>query len=236
MKYSAMLKPHSQIRSVLLAAAVGLGAAHAHADIRSNGVDTHVTPSRALGRTHDCSGFYPEISRERYETGDVLIQYDVRTDGSVDNVSLVKSSGFNQLDRAAVLCASERWRNTPATRDGIPIESLHHKAIVRFVLTESERRGRRWDYGDVWSYVIVFLIGTVAGLLIASATAWRRRKRVAGRNVASVCPSCASPVPITKGIEGPNYCERCGEPLAQPLNEPQNAPSEITQFPESWRG
>lgn len=231
-----MSKLHSKAcRSVVLLIVVNFASIDAHADIRANDVDSRITPSRALGSTHDCSGFYPEVARQRYETGDVLIQYDVRTDGSLGNVSLVKSSGFNQLDRAAILCASERWRNTPAMRDGIPIESLHHRAIVRFVLTDEER-ARRWNYRGVWSYLLVFLFGTMSGLSIAAAIAWRRRIRREVRIVASVCPKCANPVTIGERMESPNLCKHCGEPLEQALGEPQYAPDEIPRFPESWRG
>src|SRR5579871_2020477 len=42
-----------------------------------------VTPSQALGRTHDCASYYPDVSRRLNETGDVLIHYDVGVDGAI---------------------------------------------------------------------------------------------------------------------------------------------------------
>ena len=95
--------------------------------------DTTV-PSKALGRTHDCQTFYPDISKRLNESGDVLVHYDVGTDGAITNVGVAKSSGSDRLDQAAVSCVSTRWRNTPAMNGSTPIASPGHQAIVRFSL------------------------------------------------------------------------------------------------------
>ena len=91
-------------------------------------------PSFAVGHTHDCSFLYPDMSRRLYESGDVLVRYDVGSDGAIDHVALAHSSGSERLDRAAVACVSGLWRNLPAYQDGTPIASPNHQAIIRFSL------------------------------------------------------------------------------------------------------
>jgi len=96
---------------------------------------TVVTPSHALGRSHDCASFYPDLSKRLSESGDVLVHYDVGIDGSITNVGVAKSSGSDRLDRAAVTCVSTRWRNSPAMNGETAVASPGHEAIVRFTLT-----------------------------------------------------------------------------------------------------
>ncbi|MEI9996865.1 MAG: energy transducer TonB [Rhizomicrobium sp.] len=91
------------------------------------------TPSKAVGRTHDCQSYYPPLSSRLNEQGDVAVHYDVGVDGSISNVGLTKSSGFDRLDQAALSCVSSRWRNTPAMQGGSPVASPNHQAIIRFV-------------------------------------------------------------------------------------------------------
>ncbi len=97
-------------------------------------VQPTVTPSKAVGRTHDCATYYPDLSRRLSESGDVLVHYDVGVDGSISNVGVSKSSGSERLDNAAVSCVSSRWRNTPAMQGNTPVASPDHQAIVRFSL------------------------------------------------------------------------------------------------------
>src|ERR1700761_3582574 len=51
-----------------------------------------VTPSKAVGSSHQCQSFYPDLSRRLNETGNVMIGYDVGVDGSITNVHIAKSS------------------------------------------------------------------------------------------------------------------------------------------------
>jgi len=98
-------------------------------------VDAHGNgPSRAIGETHDCAEFYPSESRMIDEAGDVLVGYDVAATGVITNVHLVRTSGSERLDQAAIVCVSTRWRNTPAMQGGKPVASPNHQAIIRFSL------------------------------------------------------------------------------------------------------
>jgi len=94
-----------------------------------------IMPSKAVGRSHDCATFYPDLSKRLNESGDVLVHYDVGIDGSISNVGVAKSSGSERLDQAAVTCVSTRWRNTPAMNGTTAVASPGHEAIIRFNLT-----------------------------------------------------------------------------------------------------
>jgi periplasmic protein TonB len=67
---------------------------------------------------------YPDASRRAEEQGTTGIRVTVGTDGRVKNCEVVRSSGFNRLDERACQIASRRWRFTPATENGQPVESL----------------------------------------------------------------------------------------------------------------
>ncbi len=60
---------------------------------------------------------YPRASLRRGETGEVLLRIHVGANGRTTSVDIVRSSGFQRLDQAAVN-AVRRWRFEPATRDG----------------------------------------------------------------------------------------------------------------------
>jgi protein TonB len=63
---------------------------------------------------------YPVESRRRKEQGTVFLSVLVGTDGSVQDVSVSRSSGFARLDKAA-LDAVRRWRWSPLVRGGVPV-------------------------------------------------------------------------------------------------------------------
>ena len=65
---------------------------------------------------------YPRLSRRLAEQGTVELRMRVLADGSVGEVAIVRSSGFERLDRAA-LEGVRRWRCRAATRDGVPHDS-----------------------------------------------------------------------------------------------------------------
>lgn len=95
-----------------------------------------LTPSRAVGGTHECNGFYPELSRSRGVHGNVLVGYDVDAEGNIVHVHVVGSSGDQALDDAAVACVATHWRNTPAMRGSTPVASPGHRAIIQFLLRD----------------------------------------------------------------------------------------------------
>jgi TonB family protein len=90
--------------------------------------------TRAVPGTHDCASFYPAYSARVFETGDVIVQYDVAIDGSMRNVGVARPSGSPRLDDAAVTCVREGWRNTPAMVNGAAVLSPNHRAMIRFII------------------------------------------------------------------------------------------------------
>ena len=58
---------------------------------------------------------YPKGARERGEEGDVKLELDISAAGTVDDVRIVASCGFPELEQAAIQ-AAKRARFTPARR------------------------------------------------------------------------------------------------------------------------
>lgn len=69
---------------------------------------------------------YPAESKDNGEEGTVYLSVKVSATGSAQEVSLHKSSGYINLDRAAIK-AVKRWRFNPAKKEGIAVEA---QAIV----------------------------------------------------------------------------------------------------------
>lgn len=75
---------------------------------------------------------YPMLSRRRREQGTVQLQVWVTTGGRAEKVEVVKSSGFERLD-AAALATVKQWRFIPARRGEVAVASSVFVPIV-FVL------------------------------------------------------------------------------------------------------
>jgi len=80
---------------------------------------------------------YPDASRRAEEQGTTGIRVTVGVDGRVKDCNVVRSSNFNRLDERACQIASRRWRFTPATENGQPVESL---STVNYVWRLEEGR------------------------------------------------------------------------------------------------
>jgi TonB family protein len=94
-----------------------------------------ITPPAPTGPPHDVMTFYPEMARHLHEEGFVVIKFVIVEDGTVIEPIIVRSSGFADLDNAA-LEAVKTWRYKPAMKDGKPI-AVRSEANVRFHLEES---------------------------------------------------------------------------------------------------
>jgi protein TonB len=72
-----------------------------------------------IGRPHACSGakYYSESAVRLKEQGTTTLSFTVTADGDVANPTIAKSSGFDDLDRAAIQCASG-WRYKAAIKEG----------------------------------------------------------------------------------------------------------------------
>jgi TonB family protein len=66
--------------------------------------------------------FYPLIAQRFSQQGDVDVKLWVLADGTIGNVQVVRSSGYTQLDAAAVIGVGG-WRYIPAARNHKPVAS-----------------------------------------------------------------------------------------------------------------
>jgi protein TonB len=67
------------------------------------------------------------------QQGVVVVSVEVGADGHASDVSVSRSSGFPELDEAAVR-AVRRWKFEPARSAGLPVKS-HVEIPVRFSLS-----------------------------------------------------------------------------------------------------
>ncbi|MBO9580086.1 MAG: energy transducer TonB [Sphingobium sp.] len=75
---------------------------------------------------------YPMDSRRAHEQGTVVLSVLLSTDGRVSDISVMRSSGFSRLDRAA-LDAVRDWRWSPLLRDGSAV-TVRGVVTIPFVL------------------------------------------------------------------------------------------------------
>ncbi|EGO62864.1 energy transducer TonB [Acetonema longum] len=79
---------------------------------------------------------YPMAARREGREGSVVVNILVGTDGRPETVTIRESSGFAELDEAA-LAAVKKWRFAPAMKDGQPIAG-YHAVRIRFRLTDTD--------------------------------------------------------------------------------------------------
>jgi protein TonB len=72
---------------------------------------------------------WPKASLRNEETGTVTLSFQIAADGRVESASIVKSSGFRDLDRAAQNGLS-KCRFKPATADGKPVPTTQQMQYV----------------------------------------------------------------------------------------------------------
>ncbi|MHB8709382.1 MAG: energy transducer TonB [Desulfuromonadales bacterium] len=77
---------------------------------------------------------YPRLARQNRWEGTVRLRARVTAGGTVEGVSLERSSGHAVLDSSA-LAGVQRWRFIPATRGGVPV-ACEVSIPVAFRLTE----------------------------------------------------------------------------------------------------
>jgi protein TonB len=63
---------------------------------------------------------YPESARRRGIEGTVLLKMRITAQGRVEDVQVVRSTGYPELDESAI-AAVRRWRFEPARRNGAPV-------------------------------------------------------------------------------------------------------------------
>ncbi|HEY3638601.1 MAG TPA: TonB family protein [Rhizomicrobium sp.] len=79
---------------------------------------------------------YPLLSVAQDEQGSVMLDFLIKTDGSITDVKVARSSGFARLDGAAADIAGQRWHFDPVVVNGRPV-SCRNKVVVDWVLSLS---------------------------------------------------------------------------------------------------
>jgi TonB family protein len=87
---------------------------------------------------------YTQAAMLRRISGNVELEVDVRPDGSVGAVALVKSL-WPELDESAAQTAKE-WKFTPGLKDGVPV-TVRTTITLTFSMREPVTRDRVWFYG-----------------------------------------------------------------------------------------
>jgi protein TonB len=88
-------------------------------------------PTLAAGPGNNCaSRYYPAMAIRLNHQGNTLVTISIGADGSVQNVNVAGSSGYDELDQAAVQCITNGWHFRPATQSGQPIASKKEYRIV----------------------------------------------------------------------------------------------------------
>jgi protein TonB len=96
---------------------------------------TAVTPdstATGLAYTHTTPP-YPEMARKLTEQGTVTLQMTISAQGNVTAATIIQSSGFADLDQAAVSWVQQHWRYKPAMQNGQAVPS-QAQAAVKFDL------------------------------------------------------------------------------------------------------
>jgi len=90
--------------------------------LSGNKGDGFIAPEFQLGSANNPIPRYPRRARQQGLEGRVVIRLTVAADGTPARISILQSSGYAILDRAAVRTFRD-WRFRPATRAGIPVAS-----------------------------------------------------------------------------------------------------------------
>lgn len=117
-------------QSVLLRRA---GSKPSHTDVQTPASQgpAHVTPAALIEYTRPD---YPAAARRARSQGTVTLEIAVLVSGGAGDVRVAASSGFAELDVAAIEAVRD-WRFSPAASGGVPVESIV-EIPVRFVLEE----------------------------------------------------------------------------------------------------
>jgi len=83
-----------------------------------------------VNRLQTCEPFYPTDKLRADIGGLVKLEFTITEQGNVTNPTIIASSGYPDLDAAALVCVPH-WRYRPAIQDGTPI-AVRWKADVSF--------------------------------------------------------------------------------------------------------
>ena len=78
---------------------------------------------------HSCAQYYPAALLRNGVGGVSTVRFFVTSEGRTKKIQLSQSSGNNDLDTMAMVCAAT-WRYQPMMKDGAPTDSLWQAKVV----------------------------------------------------------------------------------------------------------
>lgn len=96
-------------------------ATNAITQVQSQVAKPQISAPASVGRPHSCVNMYPPSAQRLNHEGVTTLEFQITTDGSVTGITVAKSSGFQELDDAAVRCAGN-WHYKPAIQNGQPVQ------------------------------------------------------------------------------------------------------------------
>jgi TonB family protein len=104
-------------------------------------------PSLGLGTGNNCAAkYYPALAIRLNHEGSTVVDVSIDETGKVSKAVLAASSGFTELDQAAIDCVAKEWHFTPAMQNGKPVASVKQYRIV-WKLTDPQTT-RPWLKSD----------------------------------------------------------------------------------------
>ncbi len=95
-----------------------------------------LTPARPPVKVYHKEPLYPSLARRNNWEGSSLLLLEITAEGRVGEVTVLKSSGYEVLDRAAIQ-AAKKWRYQPAQRDGAAVD-WNIRIPITFVLEDGK--------------------------------------------------------------------------------------------------
>lgn len=81
------------------------------------------------GLMHTCENYYPRAEFRSRTEGTTKLSFHISIEGLPKDMTIAQSSGNDDLDNAALECASH-WRYRPALKNGVPIETPWDANVV----------------------------------------------------------------------------------------------------------
>ncbi|MBI4712048.1 MAG: energy transducer TonB [Planctomycetes bacterium] len=99
-----------------------------------NEIEVYVPARPASDSIRNKLPYYPSRAIELAQEGVVILLVAVETDGSLSDIRIIQSSGYQLLDDSA-LATVRKWKFTPATQNGKPVSS-QVRVPIRFKLVD----------------------------------------------------------------------------------------------------
>lgn len=87
--------------------------------------------SLAEGKHNSCAAkYYPTLAIRLNHEGSTVLAVHIDSIGNVSGAEVTGSSGFSDLDQAAIDCVTKEWHFKPATMNGEPVASTKQYRVV----------------------------------------------------------------------------------------------------------